>query len=73
MRSHFPLDPLTLPDIVAAPEDTQTEVDLDNNAFPSDLDMLDQVKAQYLAELNKLLDGREFHMHNINRVIVEKE
>lgn len=56
-------------DILALPENTETDVDLDSQPFPSDKDMLNQVKQQYLHELNQLVNSRQFHLHNINSEI----
>jgi tetratricopeptide (TPR) repeat protein len=59
-------------DVLALPENIETDVDLDSQPFPTDKEMLQQVKQLYLSELISLLNSREFHLHNLN-VAIERQ
>jgi hypothetical protein len=56
-------------DILALPENIETDIDLDSQPFPSDKDMVKQVKQQYLHELNKSINNGNFHLINVNKEI----
>lgn len=56
-------------DILALPENIESDIELDSQPFPSDKDMLNQVKQIYLKDLNTLVKRSKDHMRNINRII----
>lgn len=48
-------------DVLAMPQDIETEVDLDSQPFPTNEEMLKQVKDLYLNDLNQTITAHEFH------------
>ena len=56
-------------DILALPEDIESDVELDSQPFPSDENMLTQIKKTYLNELNALVNSRKDHLINVNLII----
>jgi hypothetical protein len=58
-------------DILALPENIESEVDLDSQPFPPNKDMINQVKSKYLGELNAYVNSSKDHLRNVNRTIKE--
>jgi len=58
-------------DILALPENIESDIELDSQPFPTDKDMLNQVEKLYLHELNSLVNNRKDHLRNVNRIIEE--
>lgn len=56
-------------DVLALPENIDTDIDLDSQPFPTDEEMTDQIKQAQLKELMKLVNSHKDHMLNIDRVI----
>ncbi len=56
-------------DILALPENIETEVDLDSQPFPSDKDMLTAVTQMYLDDLKYFTYNQKDHMRNINSIV----
>ena len=56
-------------DILALPENIESDVELDSQPFPSNEDMITQIKKKYLDELNTLVNSRKDHLLNVNRII----
>lgn len=58
-------------DILALPDNIETDVDLDSQPFPSDQEMIKEVQDLYLNELNKAVKSQSFDSVNINRPIIK--
>jgi hypothetical protein len=56
-------------DILALPENIDTDVDLDSQPFPNDEEMLNRIKQLQLKELMALVNSHKDHMLNIDQVI----
>lgn len=56
-------------DILALPENIESDIELDSQPFPDDNEMINRVKKRYLNELNALINSRKDHMRNVNRII----
>jgi hypothetical protein len=58
-------------DALGMPEDTRSDVDLDSQPFPSDADMINQIKEMYLKELLEEVNTRSHILRNENIDISE--
>ncbi len=56
-------------DILALPENIETDVDLDSQPFPTDAEMINDIQGTYLSELTVFLKFQKDHMRNVNEVI----
>ena len=58
-------------DVLALPENVQSDVDLDSQPFPTDKEMINQILGIYSKELNAFIKSQKDHLRNINNVIAE--
>ena len=58
-------------DILALPDNIESDIELDSQPFPSDQEMLLQVKDQYLSELMTLVKSNKDHMRNLNVILLD--
>lgn len=58
-------------DILALPDNIESDIELDSQPFPTDQEMLLQVKDQYLSELISLVKSNKDHMRNLNVILAD--
>lgn len=56
-------------DVLALPDNVESEVELDSQPFPADKEMLRQVKDQYVGQIIKLVNSQKNHLLNVNVII----
>ena len=52
--------------MLALPDNIETEVDLDSQPFPSDKDMVKQVKDLSLSEFFRTINEQNLYLENLN-------
>lgn len=56
-------------DILAIPDNMETEVDLDSQPFPEDDAMAKEVREKYIFEMTKFISTQKDHLKNIDAII----